>query len=751
MHGAPRFRYLNRENRWAGFTLRGLTLDEDGALRLAHLPGLEGDAPAGLAALPRPTEPGGIAVGPDGAAYFADVVRHQVWRVDPCDGSRAPLACIGGPGDVPGTVYEPRGLAYHPSRRALVVVDSLNHRLQLFELATLQLVDVWGGWGDGDGQFRKPWSVAVDREGSVYVTEHTTARVQKFDAKGRVDVGFWEKVRSAIKEKELAWQRPVAVATSGGRRKGRVYVLDGAAGWVHVFFATGVHERSLKVETDQGSGVAHTSIEPIEPMGLAADAEGIYVGDNAGRRILRFLADGTFVGAALGYDGPVAALGIDGQGGLIVQPGAGMAPVTLTVRGGHARYGYAWGGPFRNDSYRAEQWHWITSELEAKPGAHVQLFVLCTRPEEPAPVGDPPWRGRVQDFDNALKAGLSHGPGLSATGQAVPSPWLGLPIDVTECLVPGAPGGELVWVGVAMTGDGLESAALKQVRLEFDHLTWLPHLPAVYQGDDASRRFLARFLTMFESLFSEAERSIDRLPQYFDAAAAPKSGLAWLGSWLGLEVHEDWSEPTKRRAIAEAIEMHGLRGTVEGLRRAVRLYTGADVRIQEPYLTTQWWSLAPPAGDAASSLESEGSVLGLTTMLAPAAPQGAIVGSTATLDGSHLISGDQVGEPLFTDVAHQFSVLLYRGAGYSDAVRDAVRAVIDREQPAHTTYQLCVIEPRMRIGWQARVGIDTVVAGPPGVSPLGDADAAAPEITLGGDPPGAIGDRSRLGVTTRLR
>ena len=43
-----------------------------------------------------------------------------------------------------------------------------------------------------------------------------------------------------------------------------------------------------------------------------------------------------------------------------------------------------------------------------------------------------------------------------------------------------------------------------------------------------------------------------------------------------------------------------------------------------------------------------------------------------------------------------------------------VRLVIEREKPAHTTYDLCVIQPRLRVGVQARVGVDAIVAqGPP--------------------------------------
>ena len=52
-----------------------------------------------------------------------------------------------------------------------------------------------------------------------------------------------------------------------------------------------------------------------------------------------------------------------------------------------------------------------------------------------------------------------------------------------------------------------------------------------------------------------------------------------------------------------------------------------------------------------------------------------------------------------------------------------MRQILDQEKPAHTVYQLSVIEPRMRIGAQARIGIDTILAaGPPSAQigmPLG--------------------------------
>jgi hypothetical protein len=126
------------------------------------------------------------------------------------------------------------------------------------------------------------------------------------------------------------------------------------------------------------------------------------------------------------------------------------------------------------------------------------------------------------------------------------------------------------------------------------------------------------------------------------------------------------------------------------------------------------------------------------------------VGTTAVLDGSHLISQEEFGLPLFTDVAHRFAVQMYQGRSYSEQTRDDVRALLDREKPAHMTYHLCVIEPRMRVGFQARLGIDSIVAGPPPSTSLGQLPLVGADFVLGGDLPGRIGERSRIGQTTRL-
>lgn len=39
---------------------------------------------------------------------------------------------------------------------------------------------MWGSQGSGDGQFATPDGIAVDADGSVYVTEYVNDRIQKF-------------------------------------------------------------------------------------------------------------------------------------------------------------------------------------------------------------------------------------------------------------------------------------------------------------------------------------------------------------------------------------------------------------------------------------------------------------------------------------------------------------------------------------------------------------------------------------------
>lgn len=93
-------------------------------------------------------------------------------------------------------------------------------------------------------------------------------------------------------------------------------------------------------------------------------------------------------------------------------------------------------------------------------------------------------------------------------------------------------------------------------------------------------------------------------------------------------------------------------------------------------------------------------------------PGAMLVGQTVVGESGPLANSD-FGMPLFSETAHLFTVSIPAGAVPDSGQRDLLRQVIEAEKPAHTDYHLCFAEPRMRVGFQSRVGIDTIVAGSP--------------------------------------
>jgi hypothetical protein len=70
--------------------------------------------------------------------------------------------------------------------------------------------------------------------------------------------------------------------------------------------------------------------------------------------------------------------------------------------------------------------------------------------------------------------------------------------------------------------------------------------------------------------------------------------------------------------------------------------------------------------------------------------------------------------------------------------------------PAHTAYQLCIVDPQMRIGYQCRVGLDSIIAGPPPTMQLGETAELGVDAVLGGPHRATLGQGSRVGISARI-
>jgi phage tail-like protein len=318
--------------------------------------------------------------------------------------------------------------------------------------------------------------------------------------------------------------------------------------------------------------------------------------------------------------------------------------------------------------------------------------------------GAPPLNTHVQFFTFVSSSVTAPWNPASATPFTDPG-WKAAPRDALDFYVPNTPNLNF-FLGGLFRGDGSASPFLEQVQVFYGRDTYAKFLPLIYRQQPSAADFLERFLSIEQSVLSGIEQDIEDLPRLFDPrsspAGDPPSWLGWLSGWLTFILDEQWAEAEARQNLAQAFDLYRLRGTIEGLRRYLFLYAGVNAIIEEPARETTIWSLGQTG------------LLGFSTMLAPGPLQGAVLNTSATADASHLTTGQRLGAALFEDVAHRFCVSIYCAELTSPGALDTVRAVLDREKPAHTTYELCVLEPSMRVGVQARVGIDAIVsAGPP--------------------------------------
>ena len=614
----------------------------------------------------------------------------RVLFVDGCDGTTAGVPCVGGEGTNPGQLRDPHGLLIHDGWDQLLVADGGNARVQRFDRETSQLVGVW----DAADGLVEPWALALDGAGGVLVVDTGRNAVLAFDATGRATDGPWPVMAAGSPPPE----RPIGIATTGVGDHATVYVLDGDG---HRVLA---YDRAGRIRGTFGGRLLRS------PLAIAASERAIYVGDNALRRVVVFRPNGEHIGELDGFHGPVAALAVGPGGDLFVHPGPPFGPLACDPAGAYSRDGVAWGGPFSNPGELARAWHRLAAVADVPDGAHLQLFAYAASVEGRSPVAGltPPWS------DGALPLAESlDDDGLSDER------WLRVPVDATAAVVhalkrPTDDGLPAVgaaaaatrltrlWIGISLTSDGATTASVEQLRVDFDLATGLEHLPAIFAQQPASSRFLGRYLALAGTTFDDIERRIDALPARFDPAAAPPDGLVALAGWLALDIDGEWSEPELRAALAGAFDAYGRRGTVAGLREAVRQYARADVHIVEPLMHAGWWLLEDeaavgsgepsggPSGTTCATWDGAADGLDFGTMLAAVEAQGAVLGTTAVVDGSQLLARDEEGMGLFSNLADRFTALVYQGARYSPERLDEIRAVIDREKPATTDYEVCV-------------------------------------------------------------
>jgi DNA-binding beta-propeller fold protein YncE len=204
--------------------------------------------------------------------------------IGPMPGDEEFVADISGPGDGPGELIWPAGIALDRQEN-LYVTDEWLNRVPIFDKDGKFLGD-WGTSGSDDGELNGPSGIAIDRQDTLYIEDSRNHRVQKITKDGKFR-GKWGSFGSGDAESNCPWGMTID-------QQGCVYVADHHNHRVQKFTPTGE-----LVATFGAYGIGRAQLN--RPSDVAVDPDGdVYVCDWANNRVQVFAPDGRFLISLLG-------------------------------------------------------------------------------------------------------------------------------------------------------------------------------------------------------------------------------------------------------------------------------------------------------------------------------------------------------------------------------------------------------------------------------------------------------------------
>lgn len=686
------------------------------------------------------------ALGPAGDIYLLDPETAELKRFDPCACRFEAVPCF------LRLAAPPQACAIGPGARR-VPLDLLS----------------------------EPHGIAICG-GDVYIADSAHARVLRYAMNGFLARGALQLPRAETQKRGRPWY-PFALAFDG---RGRLYVSDPRSLCIDVFDAQGRWRGAYETAANGGPVPAWAlAVDCRDRLyALVAQAEDLKLGSqNDGYGARWTWAAGAAAASVLIFENAVSRpadaragrtrdfsappMAIDARGHLHLvcrenEAAFDARGIRLKAEARVLEERYVRSGAYRSNALDSEiegcQWHRIELRGALPEGCAVRVRTLCAQIE-------------LDEAELSALPAQAWNDAAAATAMDAHGRW--------DCLVMSPPG-RYLWLRLELSGDGHATPALAAVLAEFPRISLRRYLPAVFGAEPASADFTDRFTAIFDGTLRSIERQLDRLAALFDPLSAPaekKPGapdfLSWLASWIGLALARDWPEARRRRYIKEAARLYCLRGTPLGLWRQLLLFLGMD----KPRCLSQ-----RPVFKCHEILNC-----GPEPLRTPAAPPPLILehfklrrwlhagrgrlGEDSMLWGekivnrSQLSAGAQVGastldtvpDPLrdpFHVYAHRFSVFVPARVRASEPERRALEQLLAREAPAHTLYELRYVEPRFRVGVQATIGLDSVVARTPkdvylGENALGQGSVlSAPPARRGGAKL-RVGE-ARVGSTTAL-
>ena len=542
----------------------------------------------------------------------------------------------------------------------------------------------------------EPWGVAAWRSGIV-VTDHSKGFVHWFD-----DGGHLQHSSAA------ALSKPTAVAVD---KSGNAYVLQEGSNKVRILDREG----ALVADVDTLDDRRHAFCPITVAVGPNGDL--CLGGVGGGLCVVEGTPSGWHVIGGVPIDAPVRGLAFDADGNPVTIDGSRCCVVGLRNGGGYPKRGQ-FVTTALDSGLSACRWHRVALTASIPTGTTIGVETLTAEaPLEPAELlalPDARW----------------------ATGQIAAA----VDNNRWDCLIGSAPG-RYLWLRLTLESDGAATPQIDDVEVWFPRLTSLDYLPKAFRNDPDSADFLERFLSIADNQRGTVTTEVDRMAALFDPMAVPTEFLSWLSEWVGMALDEQLPLERRRRLVREAAALYRLRGTPEGVRRFVSLFCGVEVKVLEHYRLRRW------------AIAGRGRLGDATQLFGPEIVRRLQLDEFSEIGEFRLIDTDDPLRDPFHVYAHKFSLFLL--ACEEERLMARARRVADLAKPAHTEVDVTAIEPRLRVGSQSTVGLDTVIGAVPPPGRTGDARlgrgvVVGPDPQLGGRAVAQIGMRGRIGVDAGL-
>lgn len=564
------------------------------------------------------------------------------------------VAGFGGEGRGARQLRSPRGLAVLEDG-SFVIADTGNHQVKIFSTFPNSLLAVWGSDRPGNGptEFNQPWNVVADPCGLIYIADRGNGRIQRIRRDGSAEPPIG------------GLQSPSALALGSDDT---LVVLDGNA---VLIFARG------QTTAAQNFAVADATCVTLDSDGY------LYVGTSTAL-IHKFAPIGTAKFRCVG----IGVTGMDAQfidllwtretqliGILLEKCVAYPSLWSLSKCGAYLAAGTLTTKTFDSGIENCI-WHRVQLDAAVPQGTIIEVSTQTSE-------------------TNTNTDTWSEASTLSLTG------------NDPDCLVQ-SPAGRYLRMQVLLKTNGIASPLLRGARIYFPRESYLQYLPAIYQEDDESRVFLDRFLSIFQTTFDALDQRINDTWKLFDPASTPDKWYRWLASWLALPINPVWTNQQRRAALKSAGRVYPKRGTLAGVQELIKEYSDVDARLVEHFRLRQLLILSDQPSSKPPDQPSTETVLGGSGRLwSRDYYQRLQLGVYSRVGYFRLTGEPEPGiEPLAWG-ANEFTVFFNCDPYQVDETRQRVAEVVEREKPAFTKANYAPVFPRMRVGVQSTLGVDT--------------------------------------------